>query len=199
MIIILFLQNFPIIHPLATIMESFFITSIHVHQKTSDFAIVSHNKLGQLDLPTSNESPSSRPWCIICRRVLAKRKIPAASVLLTQSPEGVKRAKCQSVAWQSWIHWRWNTHFFFSAFPKSKMPTGQKIYSLSKLSHILHEFYPSSGEYLSLPSCIYICIYGTWWDKPRSSPSERVRVGKSSRWTVFQQAMSRVCHGMDGT
>ena len=65
------------------------------------------------------------------------------------------------------------------------MPTGQKIYSLSKLSHILHEFYPSSGEYLSLPSCIYICIYGTWWDKPRSSPSERVRVGKSSRWTDF--------------
>ena len=99
---LLFLQNFPIIHPFATIMESFFITSIHVHQKTSDFSIVSHKKLGQLDLPTSKEAPSSRPWCIICRRVLAKRKIPAASVLLTQSPEGVERAKCQSVAWQSW-------------------------------------------------------------------------------------------------
>ena len=46
--------------------------------------------------------PISPPWSIICRRLAAKRKMPGASVLATQSPRGVERAKCQSAAWQSW-------------------------------------------------------------------------------------------------
>ena len=51
---------------------------------------------------TSQPVAPPGPWCSICRKVAAKRKRPAASVLLTQSPEAVERAKCQSVAWQSW-------------------------------------------------------------------------------------------------
>ena len=51
---------------------------------------------------TSQPEAPPTPWCSICRKVAAKRKRPAASVLLTQSPEAVERAKCQAVAWQSW-------------------------------------------------------------------------------------------------